>query len=84
MCLTLEPPMAKEEMMSVKLSSRSLEVARIAAATRGETLATYASRVLLEVGNRDIDDFNARRAAAAKPEEAKAPPARAKPKGGGS
>jgi hypothetical protein len=82
MVLALEfKPMAKankkDETMSVKLSTRALAVARIAAATRGESLAEYASRILIEAANRDLDAFNATRAAeAAKPR----PPKKGSPK----
>lgn len=61
MTLTLvEDSMAKEkdEYMSVKLTVHSLKLAKIAAATRGETLAEYASRVIEEHAKEDIGVFN--------------------------
>jgi hypothetical protein len=35
----------------------AIEAAKIAASFRGETLTAYASRVLLDVANYDIDEF---------------------------
>jgi hypothetical protein len=46
-----------KDSMPVRLENKAIEAAKIAASFRGETLTAYASRVLLEVANRDIDEF---------------------------
>lgn len=56
---TLEYVMAKKgsDSMPVRLETQAIEAAKIAASFKGETLTAYASRVLLEIANRDIDAF---------------------------
>jgi hypothetical protein len=61
--------------VSLKLSSEAVEAAKIAAAFKGLTLLEYASRVLLEAANRDIEEGYRSRAAGRQPS-----PPRRKPK----
>jgi hypothetical protein len=49
--------MAEErKAMAVKLTIEAIEAAKIAAAFKGMNLMEYASAVLLEVANRDIEE----------------------------
>jgi hypothetical protein len=50
-------PMAKRETMPVRLGLDAMAAARTAATWKGETLSAYATRVLLESANRDLDEF---------------------------
>lgn len=43
--------------MPVRLGNEAIEAAKKAAGLNGETLTSYATRVLLEAANRDIDKF---------------------------
>ncbi len=64
--------------MALKLTIEAIEAAKIAAAFKGLTLLEYASGVLLEAANRDIDESYKRRAKGHLPEAQPRP----KPKGG--
>jgi hypothetical protein len=55
--------------MPVRLDMDAIEAAKIAASFKGETLTAYASRVLLEVANQDIDEFVKTRSKKAKREK---------------
>lgn len=46
-----------QDSMPVRLDVQAIEAAKIAASFKGETLTAYASRVLLDVANHDIDEF---------------------------
>jgi hypothetical protein len=43
--------------MPVRIKPAAVAVAKKAAGLHGQTLSAYASRVLLEAANRDLDDF---------------------------
>jgi uncharacterized protein (DUF1778 family) len=53
----LEEPMSRRDTMPVRLGNDAIEAAKKAAALKGQTLTEYATRVLLEVANHDIDEF---------------------------
>jgi len=48
--------------MAVKLTDEAIKAAKIAAAFRGMTVMEYASQVLLQAANRDIEEGYRRRA----------------------
>jgi hypothetical protein len=53
-------PMAEErerKTMPVRLGYEAIEAARIAGSLKGMSLAEYATTVLLDVANRDIDEY---------------------------
>jgi hypothetical protein len=56
--------MAKQEpkTMPIRLSMEAVEAVRIAAPIKGMTLSEYASAVLVEIANRDIDAYAKARA----------------------
>ncbi len=49
--------MPRADTMPVRLGKDAIEVAKKAASLKGMTLADYATAVLLESANRDIDEF---------------------------
>jgi predicted DNA binding CopG/RHH family protein len=51
-------PMPKRETMPVRLGTEAMETAKIAASLKGMSLSEYATHVLLESANRDIDEFS--------------------------
>ena len=63
--------------MAVKLTVEAIEAAKIAAAFKGKSVMEYASEVLLEAANRDIEEGYRARAAGRGPAEL----GRRKPKG---
>jgi hypothetical protein len=66
-------PMAEGEQktMSIRLDVEAIEAAKIAASYKRLTVLEYASRVLLEAANRDIEEGHRQRSAAASPPEPK-------------
>jgi len=69
--------MAEErKAMAVKLTIEAIEAAKIAAAFKGKNLMEYASEVLLEAANRDIEEGYRTRSAGREPME----PRRRRPK----
>jgi hypothetical protein len=57
----------KRNDMPVRLGTEAIQAARKAAALKGLTLGEYATTVLLEAANRDLDEFAAGRVQAKKP-----------------
>jgi hypothetical protein len=53
---------SKKTTMPVRLGTEALEAAKIAASLKGMSLAEYATEVLREVANRDIDQWSETRA----------------------
>lgn len=53
----LEDEMTRRDTMPVRLGNEAIEAAKIAASLRGMTLTDYATTVLLEAANHDIDVF---------------------------
>jgi hypothetical protein len=51
----------------VRLGIEAIEAANIAASLKGMTLTEYATQVLLETANRDIDEFVASKSMEQKP-----------------
>jgi hypothetical protein len=66
MITTMEEPMTEPERktMPVRLGLEAIEAAKIAGSLKGLSLAEYATAVLLERANRDIDEFSQARALA--------------------
>jgi len=64
MITTMEAPMVESERktMPVRLGHEAIEAAKIAGSLKGMSLAEYATAVLLEKANRDIDEFSQARA----------------------
>jgi hypothetical protein len=60
MNITMERPMTDRERktMPVRLGLEAIEAAKIAGSLKGMSLAEYATAVLLERANRDIDEFS--------------------------
>lgn len=48
----------KQETMPMRLGIEAMEVAKIAASLKGLSLVQYATQVLFESANRDIDEFS--------------------------
>jgi hypothetical protein len=72
-------PMAEEQKtMSIRLTVEAIDAARIAASYKKMTVLDYASAVILEQANRDIEEGHRQRAGATSPPEPKRP---RKPKG---
>ncbi len=70
----LEVIMADErKTTAVKLTQEAVDAAKIAAAFKGLTLYEYASQVLLEAANRDIEEGYRHRAGAAPKPKPKGP-----------
>jgi hypothetical protein len=44
--------------MPVRLGTEAIEAAKIAASLKGMTMSDYATAVLLEAANRDIDEWS--------------------------
>ena len=53
--------------MPVRLGYEAIEVGKIAASIRGMSLAEYATTVLIEAANRDIDEWTKARTQGASP-----------------
>jgi hypothetical protein len=53
---------SKKTTMPVRLGTEALEAAKIAASLKGMSLTEYATEVLQEVANRDIDQWSETRA----------------------
>jgi hypothetical protein len=64
MDVLMKDPQSKKPMMPVRLGAEALEVAKKAASLQGMSLAEYATAVLLEAANRDLDRWSAARAQA--------------------
>jgi hypothetical protein len=64
MSTALDGTMAERERktMPVRLGYEAIEAAKIAGSLKGMSLAEYATAVLLEAANRDIDEFSKARA----------------------
>lgn len=64
MAVAMEDVMADPERktMPVRLGHEAIEAAKIAASLKGMSLAEYATAVLLEMANRDIDEWTKARA----------------------
>ena len=60
MITTMEEPMVEPERrtMPVRLGYEAIEAAKIAGSLKGMSLAEYATAVLLEKANHDIDEFS--------------------------
>jgi hypothetical protein len=61
----VDDPMTKEperKTMPVRLGHEAIEAAKIAGSLKGMSLAEYATEVLLEAANRDIDEWSKTRA----------------------
>ena len=63
--------MAERKAMAVKLTIESIEAAKIAAAFKGMNLMEYASAVLLERANQDIEEGYRDRSSETKPPKRK-------------
>jgi hypothetical protein len=50
--------MTKRDNIPVRLGIEAVDIAKKAAALKGLTLADYATDVLLEAANRDLDEFS--------------------------
>jgi hypothetical protein len=61
----VDDPMTEErerKTMPVRLGYEAIEAAKIAGSLKGMSLAEYATQVLLEAANRDIDEWSKTRA----------------------
>jgi hypothetical protein len=61
----VDDPMTEErerKTMPVRLGHEAIEAAKIAGSLKGMSLAEYATEVLLEAANRDIDEWSKTRA----------------------
>jgi hypothetical protein len=66
----LEDEMTRRDTMPVRLGHDAIEVAKKAASLKGMTLTDYATAVLMESANRDIDEFARDRIKAKRPKKA--------------
>jgi len=62
----LEDEMTRRDTMPVRLGPEAIEAAKKAASLKGMTLTDYATAVLLESANRDLDEFAKSRVKASK------------------
>ena len=78
-----EPNPKERRTMPIRLDVEAIEAAKIAAAFKGMSVMDYASRILLEQANRDIEEgYRNRMGSASSPEEAR--PRHRKSRGEGS
>jgi uncharacterized protein (DUF1778 family) len=63
----LDDPMTEEELKRIRVSPETVRLANIAAGIEGMRVARWMDKVLMEVANRVIDEFEETRKASRKP-----------------